>query len=62
MRSVAEPDVVYLIAGTPRTGTTLLCEALAAAGAGEPAEWFSRAQLAKAGLSYLATPGSTRSW
>lgn len=56
---MAEPEVVYLIAGTPRTGTTLLCEALAAAGAGEPAEWFSRAQLAKAGLSSLATPGGS---
>jgi LPS sulfotransferase NodH len=59
MNSVAEPGVVYLVAGTPRTGTTLLCEALAAAGAGEPAEWFSRAQLAEAGLSYLATPGDS---
>jgi LPS sulfotransferase NodH len=59
MSSAAAPDIVYLIAGTPRTGTTLLCEALAAAGAGEPAEWFSRAQLAKAGLSYLAAPGDS---
>jgi LPS sulfotransferase NodH len=49
---------VYLVAVTPRTGTTLLCQALAAAGAGEPGEWFSRADLAKAGLSGLATPGA----
>ena len=39
------PAVVYLVAGTPRTGTTLLCEALDAAGAGRPSEWFSRAEL-----------------
>jgi LPS sulfotransferase NodH len=55
---------VYLVAGTPRAGTTLLCHALAAAGAGQPAEWFSRAHLTEAGLSDLATPdagGSQRS-
>jgi LPS sulfotransferase NodH len=59
MSSVAEPGIVYVIAGTPRTGSTLLCRALAAAGAGEPAEWFSREHLARAGLSYLAAPGDT---
>jgi LPS sulfotransferase NodH len=51
------PEVVYLVAGTPRTGTTLLCEALAAAGAGRPYEWFSRLHLAQAGLSYLTADG-----
>lgn len=48
---------MYLVAGTPRTGTTLLCHALRAAGAGWPGEWFSRALLARAGLSSLTAPG-----
>jgi LPS sulfotransferase NodH len=41
---------VYLVAGTPRTGTNMLCEALTAAGAGHPEEWFSRRRLAKTEL------------
>jgi len=56
MSPVDEPETVYLIAGTPRTGTTLLCQALTAAAAGQPDEWFSRANLATAGLSHLASP------
>jgi LPS sulfotransferase NodH len=59
MSTAAEPSTVYLIAGTPRTGTTVLCQALSAAGAAEPTEWFSRAQLSNARLSYLTTPGGT---
>ena len=36
-----KPEVSYLICATPRSGSTLLCEALAATGvAGRPAEYF----------------------
>jgi LPS sulfotransferase NodH len=58
-RPYPEPEVVYLVAGTPRTGTTLLCEALTVAGAGRPYEWFSRLHLSEAGLSHLTATGGT---
>ena len=41
MSSAVTPRVSYLVCATPRSGSTLLCEALSATGvAGHPAEYF----------------------
>src|ERR671917_2614911 len=41
MSAVPEPRVSYLVCATPRSGSTLLCEALSGTGlAGRPAEYF----------------------
>jgi LPS sulfotransferase NodH len=41
MSTVPEPRVSYLVCATPRSGSTLLCEALSGTGlAGRPAEYF----------------------
>lgn len=44
---LAAPVAGYIICGTPRSGSTLLCDMLTDSGAGRPASYFRREDIGK---------------